>query len=101
MNSKLALATYALVGTGTIQERLIVTWEEAFARLTKKDFPPDLARQYEEVDSEFKRIRKQSEAEMPQCLLELEEADAIAIAETIVWLALEFAKLQGMKSAQK
>ena len=101
MSSKLALAAYALAGTGTVQERLIMTWEQAFERITKKDIPPDLARQYEEIDSEFKRVCKQSESQMPHCLLELSDDEAIAIAETIIWLALEFAKLQGMKTAQK
>ncbi len=102
MNLKLAQATYALAGTGTIQERLILAWEQAFARIAKKDIPKDLTGLYEEIDAEFKRVYKLSGPDsMPQCLLQFSDAEAVAVAETIVLLAFEFAKLQGMKNAQK
>lgn len=102
MGSKLALANYALAGTGTIQERLIETWEQSFARMAKKDIPKDLSGLYEEIDAEFKRVAKlNGPNSMPQCLLQLTDEEATAVAETIVLLSLEFAKLQGMKNAQK
>ena len=102
MSLKLSTATYALAGTGTIQERLIEAWHEAFARIAKRDIPKDLSGLYEEIDSEFKRVSKAYASEtMPQCLLHLTDAEAVAVAETIVLLAFEFAKLQGMKNAQK
>ena len=106
LSSKLALATYALAGPGTIQERLVQAWEEAFARLSKKDIPTDLIRLYVEIDTEFKRISSETDAQgqpnvMPQCLLQLRDDEAIAVAETIVLLSLECAKFQGMKYTQK
>lgn len=102
LSTKLALANYALAGTGTIQERLIEAWNEAFARLTKKDIPPDLTSLYDEVASEFKRISKLPDSPgLPQGLLQLTDEQAIAIAETIVMLSLECAKLQGMKYTQR
>ncbi len=102
MALKLASATYALAGTGTIQERLIKTWDEALARISKKDIPPDLRGLYEEIDTEFKRMSKLSGPDsMPDCLLQFTDDEAIAIAETIVLLSLEFAKLQGVLSARK
>ena len=101
VSTKLAVAAYALAGTETIQERLIKAWEETFQRLSKADIPPELVGHFEEIDSGFKLIRKQYEEEMPHCLLHMSDEEAIAIAETIILLALEFSKLLGIKSAQK
>ena len=102
LSSKLALAAYELVETGTIQERLVKAWEEGFARIAKKDIPTDLLRLYQEIDGEFKRLSKLPDSQgMPQCLLQLSDDEGIAMAETIVLLSLECAKLQAMKYTQK
>ena len=97
LSTKLALATYALTGTGTLQERLVEAWREGFARLTKKDVPPELTGLYNEVAVEYKRTSKLPDTEdMPQALLQLSDEEATAIIEAIIMLSLECAKLQGM-----
>ncbi|HEY0073182.1 MAG TPA: hypothetical protein VGB77_03700 [Abditibacteriaceae bacterium] len=102
LSSKLALAAYALAGTGTIQERIVTAWEEAFARLTKKDIPVDLVPLYQEIDAEFKRINKLPDSPgLPQALLQLSDEQAVAVAETIILLSLECAKVRGMIYTQK
>ena len=97
LGTKLTLASYALVGTGTIQERLVEAWREGFARLARKDVPPELIAFYNPVALEFKRIQKLPDcADIPQGLLQLSDEDAMTIIEGIILLALECSKLQGM-----